>query len=181
MAAGRLSALAIWWIRLGIVPELIEPGCPYQNGRHERFHRTLKAETARPPARSWRAQAARFRAYRHEFNYERPHEALAQRPPADFYMPSTRRYPPRLPAVTYADDWHVRPVGASGCIAWRGRRVFISRLLAWHEVACRTLGEDYWAVYFGPTLLGYFDERRGPAEHLTTIKGGRSHAARARG
>ncbi len=40
----RLSQLSAWWVRLGILPDLIEPGMPQHNGRHERMHRTLKAE-----------------------------------------------------------------------------------------------------------------------------------------
>jgi transposase InsO family protein len=73
---GRLSRLSAWWVRLGIVPEFIEPGHPEQNGRHERMHRTLKAETTRPPAGSLAAQQRRFNVFREEFNHERPHEAL---------------------------------------------------------------------------------------------------------
>ena len=37
-----LSKLAIWWLRLGIRIQRIKPGCPQQNGRHERMHLTLK-------------------------------------------------------------------------------------------------------------------------------------------
>jgi putative transposase len=75
---GRLSKLSAWWVRLGILPEFIEPGQPAQNGRHERMHRTLKAETTRPAAGNLPAQQRRFNSFRHEFNYERPHEALDQ-------------------------------------------------------------------------------------------------------
>lgn len=78
-ALGRLSHLSVWWIRLGIHPELTEPASPAQNGRHERMHKTLKAETARPPAGSLAAQQVRFNAFRREFNEERPHEALGKR------------------------------------------------------------------------------------------------------
>jgi transposase InsO family protein len=78
-ALGRLSRLSVWWIRLGIEPELIEPASPAQNGRHERMHKPLKAETARPPAGSLSAQQARFNRFRREYNEERPHEALGQR------------------------------------------------------------------------------------------------------
>jgi transposase InsO family protein len=45
----RLSRLSAWWVRLGVMPEFIEPGKPQQNGRHERMHLTLKDETTRPP------------------------------------------------------------------------------------------------------------------------------------
>ena len=51
---GRLSALAVWWIRLGIVPERIDPGHPEQNGSHEQFHAVLKQKPRgrpRPPRR----------------------------------------------------------------------------------------------------------------------------------
>jgi putative transposase len=52
----RLSRLSAWWVRLGVMPEFIEPGKPQQNGRHERMHLTLKDETTRPPAGSLTAQ-----------------------------------------------------------------------------------------------------------------------------
>ncbi|MDQ6886064.1 MAG: leucine zipper domain-containing protein [Gemmatimonadota bacterium] len=70
VALGQLSSLAAWWIRLGIQPERIDRGKPQQNGRHERMHRTLKAETAKPPAHSWRGQQSRFDRFRTCFNEE---------------------------------------------------------------------------------------------------------------
>lgn len=74
-ALGRLSALSVWWLKLGILPELIQPSHPEQNGRHERMHRTLKAEATRPAAHSIRAQRRRFDAFQREYNTVRPHEA----------------------------------------------------------------------------------------------------------
>ena len=74
-ALGRLSTLSVWWVRLGIQPELIEPAHPEQNGRHERMHKTLKAETARPPRRTLAAQQRRFDWFRARYNTERPHES----------------------------------------------------------------------------------------------------------
>src|SRR5450759_2079258 len=44
----RLSRLSVWWIELGIRPELTQPARPEQNGSHERMHRTLKRATTRP-------------------------------------------------------------------------------------------------------------------------------------
>src|SRR5204863_582411 len=72
-AIRRISRLHVWWIRLGIVPELIEPSHPEQNGRHERFHRTLKDETARPSRANLGCQQRRFDHFRIEYNQERPH------------------------------------------------------------------------------------------------------------
>ena len=77
---GRLSRLSVWWIRLGIYPDLIEPASPYQNGAHERMHRTLKADTTRPPAPNLAAQQQRFARFRRRYNQDRPHEALGQQP-----------------------------------------------------------------------------------------------------
>lgn len=59
-AIGRLSRLSVWWLKLGIRPELTQPSHPEQNGSHERMHRTLKAETTRPPAATRPAQQKKF-------------------------------------------------------------------------------------------------------------------------
>ncbi|MBI3758658.1 MAG: transposase [Deltaproteobacteria bacterium] len=92
VGAGGLSRLSVWWVKLGIMPERIAPGQPQQNGRHQRMHRTLKAECSSPPA----AQQQRFDEFRIEFNQQRPHEALGQTPPAQHYAPAVRSYPARL-------------------------------------------------------------------------------------
>src|SRR5207245_2696476 len=100
----RLSKLSAWWVRLGILPEPIEPGQPAQNGRHERMHRTLKAETTRPAAGALGAQQRRFNVFRDEFNHERPHEALDQQTPATCYVPSPRPMPDRLPPLERSEE-----------------------------------------------------------------------------
>ena len=107
-AIGRLSRLSIWWIRLGIYPELIEPGKPQQNGRHERMHKTLKQQTTRPPAKTMRGQQGRFDHFREEFNQVRPHEALDQETPASRYAPSSREFPTKLPPIEYPAHYEKR-------------------------------------------------------------------------
>ena len=114
----RLSSLSAFWVRLGILPELIEPGKPQQNGRHERMHRTLKAETTRPPAGNRTAQQKRFNSFREEFNHERPHEALGMNTPAGFYEPSPRPMPAKLPPLDYPGHFQVRYVSFNGGIRW---------------------------------------------------------------
>ena len=127
--AGGLSRLSVGWIKAGIALERIEPGQPQQNGRHERMHRTLKAETAKPPAASAGQQQVRFDRFRQDFNDNRPHEALGQQPPAAFYRPSLRPYPERLDEPWY-DAWHaMRRVRTDGSIKWGGDLVFISETL----------------------------------------------------
>jgi transposase InsO family protein len=105
-----LSRLSIWWLKLGIRHERIALGRPDQNGRHERMHRTLKQETAKPPAASMRMQQRRFDVFRTEFNEERPHEALDFRTPASVHSPSSRRLPARTPPFTYPSDYRIRRV-----------------------------------------------------------------------
>jgi len=161
--AGGLTRLSVWWIKLGIVPERIEPGHPEQNGRHERMHRTLKAETASPPAEDMLTQQQRFDYFRGVFNDQRPHEALGMRPPRRVYFPSTRPYPIALEYPEYADG-KVRWTDHAGAISWRGERVPISSALENEPVGLQQIGDSTWAVYYGPVLLGTLDERSRPMQ-----------------
>lgn len=158
-ALGRLSALSVWWIRLGILPDLIEPASPQQNGRHERMHRTLKAECARPPHATRRAQQRRFDAWRTEFNTQRPHEALADATPASVYRASPRPYPRRLPALAYPAHYEVRRVSHNGGIRWQSAWVNVSQTLGGEEIGLVEIDDGEWDVYFGPLRLGRFHER----------------------
>ena len=167
---GGLTALAVWWMRLGIQPERIQPGRPQQNGSHERMHLTLKQETASPSAGSLRSQQQRFDAFRQEYNHERPHEGLAMSMPAEHYEPSTRPYPRRLPEPTYP-GWEVRSVGRSGQFKFSVKDVFVSHALAGQSVGLQPLNSDqerYWRVYFMKYDLGVLDRKtsriRTPAE-----------------
>jgi putative transposase len=157
---GRLSKLSAWWVRLGIVPEFIEPGHPEQNGRHERMHRTLKAATTRPAAGSLAAQQRRFNLFREEFNHERPHEALDDATPAACYTPSPRPMPDRLPPLEYPDRFETRYVSANGGIRWNSRWVNVSTVCAGEYVGLEEIADGVWTVYFGPLRLGRFHERR---------------------
>ncbi len=159
-AVGGLSELAVWWIKLGIVPQRIQPGRPQQNGRHERLHRTLKAETARPPAAHGPGQQARFDAFRREYNEERPHEALGQRPPAQLYQPSGRPLPTRLPEPEYPGHYQVRKVGSNGMLRLQNQRVFVSGTLQGEYVGLEEVADGVWSVYFYQVLLGRLDEQR---------------------
>jgi transposase InsO family protein len=80
---GGLSKLSVWWISLGIEVQFTRPGCPQDNGSHERMHKTMKAECCKPSSINRRAQQLRMNRWRHEFNHERPHESLGQKVPAE--------------------------------------------------------------------------------------------------
>ena len=154
-----LSALNVWWMRLGIRPVRIEPSHPEQNGAHERMHRTLKAETTRPPAVNRRGQQRKFEAFRYTYNHERPHEALGQQPPARRWHPSRREYPRTLPKPEYPGHHLVRLVGSAGTIGFRGQQVFLSRALEDEYVGLEESGDGIWSVHFANLLLGKFSER----------------------
>ena len=159
IGAGGLSKLAVWWLKLGIKPERIEPGKPEQNGRHERMHETLKQAVADPPARSWPAQQAALERFRREYNEERPHEALGQKPPAAFYQPSSRSYPCRLHEPEYAAEAAVRRVRCNGSIKWEGDLIFVSEALTGEPVGVTETISGDWQVCYGTIELGFIDRR----------------------
>jgi len=158
-APGGLSRLSMWWMQLGIRHERIEPGCPEQNGRHERMHRTLKQETANPPKANRRLQQEAFVAFQREYNEQRPHEALDWKTPAELYVPSTREYPARLPELQYPQGVHLRRISQQGSLKWKCERTFLSEVLARQTVGLLETDDDFFEVYYGPLLIGCFDGR----------------------
>jgi putative transposase len=159
VSLARLSTLAAWFIRLGIVRELIEPGKPYQNGRHERMHRTLKAETTRPPAGNRATQQKLFKSFRQQFNHIRPHAALDLDTPAQHYQPSPRPYPQRLPPLEYPGHFETRRVSDNGCIRWRSDWVHVSTVCAQQYVGLEAVDNGIWNVYFASLKLGRLFEK----------------------
>jgi transposase InsO family protein len=156
-AVGGLSALSLWWLKLGIVPERIEPAKPQQNGRHERMHRTLKHDTAKPAAPTLTEQQARFDAFRRIFNSERPHEALDFEYPASRYRPSPRRYPCELREPVYGEDCAVRRVRSNGEIKWDGELIFVSQVLVGEAVGISRTAGGEWRVRYANVDLGFID------------------------
>lgn len=152
----RLSKLAVWWLRLGIRLERIEPGHPQQNGRHERMHLTLKKATTKPAAANVLQQQARFETFVEEYNQERPHQALDMQVPADFYEPSPRVYR-GLEELTYPFDDTTMTVTNCGRICFNGRKVNLSHALAGQNVGVTQVGDRIWLVSFMQYDLGYFD------------------------
>ncbi|HEY0779517.1 MAG TPA: IS481 family transposase [Gemmatirosa sp.] len=175
IALGRLSTLSVWWVRLGILPDLIEPSSPQQNGQHERMHRTLKAEATRPAAATIAAQQRGFDRFRREYNEERPHEALGQVTPASRYAPSPRPYPARLAPLEYPAHWEVRRVSRNGGVRWYDAWVNVSHVLAEEYVGFEEIDAGVWNVAFGPLVLGRFDER---TLRITDVNGYKSRNPR---
>jgi transposase InsO family protein len=161
-APGGLSELSIWWIRLGIRHERIEPGEPQQNGRHERFHWSLVKEMLDYQI-EWDLplQQREFVRYEREFNEERPHEALGMGTPAGAYRASERSYPARIPEMEYDSSYYIRRVNWQGRFLWNGERVALSPVLAEEWIGLKEVEEDLMEVMYGPVLLGWLDHQTG--------------------
>jgi len=156
------SRLSLWMRTFDVAPCFIVPGHPEHNGRHERLHRTLKAEATKPPARSLRQQQHRFNAFRAEYNTVRPHEALGLRTPATVYHPSARLYHPYPAPFDYPSHFHQRRVTPAGVIWWQQEDIYVSQTLAGHTVGLDPTCPTHWDVYFADYLLGTVD--------LTTLR-----------
>jgi transposase InsO family protein len=152
----QLSRLAVWWLRLGIALERIKPGCPQQNGRHERMHLTLKKETTRPAKANFLQQQARFDDFVCEFNEERPHEALSMKTPAEVYQPSPRPYR-GIPEIHYPYHDESAIVDHRGRIRLRQERISISQALQGQPIGLKEAEDAVWLVSFMHYDLGYVD------------------------
>jgi transposase InsO family protein len=156
-APGGLSRLSMRWVKLGILAERSRLASPQDNGRHERMHSTLKQATLAPPERNARRQQEAFDRFQHEYNHERPHEALDDATPASRYTASSRAMPRRVPELEYGNDVVVRRISQQGSLKWHGERTFISEIFAYEWLGLRALDERYSEVLYGPVAVGFFD------------------------
>jgi transposase InsO family protein len=153
-----LSRLSVYWLRLGIRLERIQPGHPEQNGSHERMHKTLKAEATKPPCSNILSQQERFDSFRNVFNAERPHQGIEMKTPADLYVPSEKRYNDFLEPLDYPEWDYTLRVSKCGAIQRRGVfRAHIGRPFAGQNVGVTQVEEDIWRVSFMHYDLGFFD------------------------
>ena len=159
-AIAGLSRLAVWWMKLGIVAERIEAGHPEQNGRHERMHRTLKQETAQPPAGNRREQQRVMERFRQEYNQVRPHEALGMRTPAAVYELSPRSFPAHVPEPEYPDTMLVYRVQQKGHFRWKRQEVFLSEVLWGEPVGLLPIDDSWFTVYFAQVPIARFDSKQ---------------------
>ena len=152
----NLSKLSVWWLRLGIAIERIQPGQPQQNGRHERMHLTLKKETTRPPGQNSLQQQARFDHFLSEFNDERPHEALDMKCPGEIYKPSQRPYA-GLSELEY--PFHDRDILVTACgrLCLHRKKINISTVMAGQRLGIKEVDDAIWLVSFMQYDLGYID------------------------
>jgi transposase InsO family protein len=164
---GGLTKLSIFWLRLGIGLERIRPAHPEDNGQHERMHRTLKFETARPARANLLQQQERFDEFVGEFNTLRPHEALGMKRPADVYAPSERSMPSTIPEPTYPTCDDVLRVNRGGQIYIAGvGQVVLTTALAGELVGVREERDGRWLVSFCGVDLGHAGPGRKTFTHV---------------
>jgi transposase InsO family protein len=158
-SVGRHSALSVWLLRLGVQVLHGRPYHPQTQGKAERFHRTLKTDLlAREDWRDLTQAQRRFDRYRHLYNHDRPHDALALDVPAQHYRPSTRPLPLHLPSIDYASDDIVRTVRGQGALTFRNRCFYIGEAFGGLPVALRPCATDgIFRVYFQAFSLGLID------------------------
>lgn len=154
-----LSFLNVWWLRLGIRHQRIQPGRPQQNGAHERMHRTLKRQVVRPVQRTGAAQQRAFDAFRHEYNTVRPHEWLNQDTPASRYAPSPRPYPARLPAIEYPGHFLVKKITTGGTFRFHNKVLYVANALTDQHIGLEETEDGLWAIYFTSVLIATLNER----------------------
>ena len=157
IGAGGLSRLSVWLLKLGIEPRYIPPSSPQDNGRHERMHRTLKAETSKPAAETWQQQQVRFNQFRMRYNEERPHEALGQTMPAMHWHAPSRQMPKLILPPWYDAAHQVRKVRREGTIKWQGQLIFIGEALAREPVGLKETDDGIHVVVFCGRKLGFID------------------------
>jgi len=159
--AGRLTPLAVKLIKAGVIPEWINPGHPEENGRHERMHSTLQADTATPAGKTLTLQNQRYRVFQQEYNYERPHEALDMKVPAECYNPVYRAWDGILRSPEYdRSEYEVRKVGASGCIWLNGEEFYITQTLTGEYVGLKQDEEGRVLAHYGAVYLGTLADKR---------------------
>lgn len=153
-----LTKLSVWWVRLGIELERIQPGHPEQNGRHERMHLTLKQETTRPAGENFLQQQEMFDKFVKRYNFERPHQGIDMKYPSELYKSSPREYKGVRP-VSYPFHDKILRVTQCGRICSSGIKVNLSQAFAGQDVGIKEVEEGIWLVSFLDYDLGYYDEK----------------------
>jgi putative transposase len=154
-----LSQLNVWWIRLGIQHQRILPASPQQNGKHERMHKTLKAEATIPPCSNVHSQQKRFDSFQDEYNHERPHDALGGKTPASLYVASNRHYDGKIPPYEYPAHFIIKRVTNAGTFRFKHHLLFIANALKQNLIGLEETGDGVWSIYLCNVLLARFDER----------------------
>lgn len=150
---GGLSRLSAWWLSLGIRLVRSRPGCPQDNGAHERMHRDIAIDVESTPAATLEAQQVILDKWRQEFNHVRPHDALDGKTPAEIYKPSERRPVTPVPHP-YPQHFVVKRVCRNGVIWYDGDHYFVGAGFGGHRIGLEPLDELTWRIWFAHVDCG---------------------------
>lgn len=157
------TGFTVWLMRLGIRVLHGRPAHPQTQGKVERLHRSLEEELLAghffPDRMTCHVQLA---TWREQYNTQRPHQALADRPPATCYQPSAIPFPDPLPPVEYDPHLTLRKVQRDGCISFQGRKCRIGTPFQGHSVAIQPdpLEDGRFEVYFLKSRVAILDFNR---------------------
>lgn len=118
------------------------------------MHRDFKAEVAASPSPNLAAQQRRLERWRHEYNHQRPHEALGQRPPAEFYQRSNRRLNENDKPLVYPKHLEVKEVSSTGFLAHEGHTYHLGDAFAGKRVGLDHRPGGRVELYFANVHLG---------------------------
>lgn len=165
-----LSRLSVWWLRLGITPNRIPPGCPYKNGGHERLHRDMRKDLQARPARDIKQEQIRFDEWKTIFNFERAHEAIGMLTPSECYKPSERLYDSDESAFEYPDSFDKRMVCSYGKFNWNGKRIFLTKALAGEQIGIEKVKKSKLRLWYTDFCLGEHDFEFSNLKNVKPIK-----------
>ncbi len=152
-----ISKLSATWMALGILPDRIAPGKPYQNGSHERMHRDLKADIQKSKMGDVQYYQNQLDEWRYDYNNIRPHEALGMVTPSTVYTVSPRKFTGYIDEIEYPNGFERRKVNKTGCIIWENRPIRISSAFYGYHVGITYEDEHTLKVWFSDFLIGEID------------------------
>jgi putative transposase len=151
-----LSALSAWWVSLGIRVVRSRPGCPQDNGGHERMHADVCAEVQSDPAETIAAQQRVLDRWRQDFNHVRPHEALAGKTPAEVYKVTERRRA-IAKAFDYPKRLYVARVSRNGLVRFRHDDCVVGKAFAGLDIGIEVIDARRLRFWLHDLDLGQFE------------------------
>ena len=155
---GAITLFDVWMMQLDVLPIHCRPLHPQTQGKAERFHRTVKDELLRRRLFEDLTAAQRaFDAFRYEYNFERPHNAIDLHTPSAHYRPSKRVFHEQLTEPEYDDGRDLRLVNYKGYLSIHSRRYFMSDSLIGKTLELKLLSDTEVGLYYGNFRVAKLD------------------------
>jgi transposase InsO family protein len=130
-----LTWVSVWLLKQGVVLRYSGVGHPQTQGKVERFHQTLKRRTRHRGLPTTMGEWIRWAVeFRHEYNHERPHEALGNKTPGEVYQAVNLRTYQAQPREWEYSGGVVKKLNTKGLLYYRQQTYFVSEALAAERV-----------------------------------------------